>query len=105
MANIVNQVGHVAYGKVDSTGSAISVITGFKPSVVFLYNTGGLVKAEWFNGMGDGKALKQVTAGTISFISSNGITPSENGFSIGADSDINPGGGDAGEDIYYLAIG
>jgi hypothetical protein len=99
---IVNQVGHVAYGKVDSTGAAISVTTGFKPSVVLLYNVGGLVNAEWFDGMGDGKALKQVTAGTISFISSGGITLSENGFSIGTDSDINPAGG---EDIYYLAIG
>ncbi len=102
MANIVNQVGHVAYGKVDSTGSAISVTTGFKPSVVLLYNTEGLVKAEWFDGMGDGKALKQVTAGTISLISTGGITPTTNGFSIGTNSDINPSGG---EDIYYLAIG
>jgi len=101
VANIANQVGHIAYGMVDSTGAAISITTGFKPKVVMLRNVGGNCTMDWFDGMGDGYGQK-VSAGTISTVISGGVTPADNGFVIGTDADINPGGG---EDIYFVAMG
>lgn len=94
-------VSRVVTGSVTGTGSAINVDTvGFSPSYVKLLNVGGLVKAEWTKEMADASALKQVTAGTISLITSNGVTPRSAGFTIGADADINA----SGELIRFVAF-
>jgi hypothetical protein len=44
--------------------------------------------------------FKGITAGTKTFISSNGITLNDFGFTIGADTDVNV----SGEAIHYIAI-
>lgn len=72
---------------------------GFRPRAVKLINRDGLCKLDWSEGMADGSGMKQVTAGTLSFITVNGITPLSDGFRLGADTDINV----AGELIYYEA--
>ena len=89
-------------GSVTGTGSAINVRTiGFRPKTVKLINTGGLVKAEWISPMPDAAAFKTLNHDTAqgAYITSDGITPLSNGFTIGADSDINA----SGEAIFYVA--
>lgn len=65
---------------------------GFRPKYVRLLNIGGLATAEWVKGMADASALKEITAGTKSLITSNGITPLADGFTLGADTDLNVSG-------------
>jgi len=74
---------------------------GFKPKLVRIVNvaSGGKCRFEWFRGMADDSAIKTVTNGTISVVTSNGITPRTNGFAFGADSDMNV----TGELCYYEA--
>jgi hypothetical protein len=80
----------VQAGSFKGTGSSISIRTvGFRPTQVKLFNVSGLCTAEWSESMADASAVKTITAGTISFITSGGITPLSDGFSIGADTDIN----------------
>jgi len=43
---------------------------------------------EWIQGMADASAYKTVTDGTNSIITTLGITPTENGFTIGLDLDV-----------------
>jgi len=83
-------VRRVYRGAFEGTGADLDVKTvGFRPKHVTLLNVTGLVRAEWNESMADDTAVKTVTDGTISVISSNGITPLANGFSVGADTDIN----------------
>lgn len=88
-------------GSVTGTGSALSVKTiGFRPRRVELINTDGLAVGVWFDSMADGSMLKEITAGTKSFVTGgNGITPLANGFTLGADADMNV----SGEVIHYVA--
>lgn len=82
-------------GKVVGTGSALNVTKlGFRPRVVKLYNTGGLVSAVWNSSMPDASAWKELNHASAqrAYITSDGITPLANGFTIGADSDINVDG-------------
>ncbi len=80
----------VACGSVAGTGADLNVDSvGFKPRTVKLYNVTGLVTAEWTETMADDSAVKRVTAGDMTFVTSNGITPRSAGFAIGADTDIN----------------
>lgn len=97
----------IAIGTVEGTGSAINIQCGFQPKAVLLFNIDGLAKLEWTENMGAGKGLKTVTAGTVSFIASNGITKyagtaagDKEGFTIGADTDVNV----SAETIEYVAI-
>lgn len=90
-------------GAVDGTGSAIDLTTlGFRPRVVRLFNKDGLVSAYWNKAMPDASAWKELNHATVqrAFVTSDGITPLANGFTIGADSDINA----SGELIYYEAV-
>jgi len=77
-------------GTITGTGAALSVPVGFVPARVDVFNiaTGG--RLEWNNEMPNASAIKTVTAGTQTYITSNGITPVEvssvaQGFIIGAD--------------------
>jgi len=95
-------VARVMVGKVTGTGSAISVRTiGFRPKYVKLMNVTGLVVAEWTKEMADASALKQLNHDTaqLALITSDGVTPLSDGFTIGADSDINA----SAEVIHYVA--
>lgn len=80
-------------GSVLGTGASLDVRTvGFRPRHVRLLNQTGLCVAEWMDDMPDASAMKWVTAGTMSYISSNGITPLSDGFRLGADTDLNVDG-------------
>lgn len=84
-------------GAVRSTNAALPVVCGFRPRSVKLFLASG-AEAFWNDQMDDGSAFKRVTGGTGSFITSDGITPADDGFSIGADGDINP----SSESIIYF---
>jgi hypothetical protein len=79
----------IKHGSVVSTNAALAVICGFKPKSVKLFLADG-ASAFWNEDMADASAFKRLTAGTGSLVTSNGITPTEKGFSIGADANINP---------------
>lgn len=85
-------VNRIVVGAVIATGSAMNIDTvGFRPKLVRVVNVGatGLSRLEWFKGMADAAAAKTVTNGTISVISSDGITPRAKGFTLGADANVN----------------
>ena len=86
-----NGVKNFASGRylTDATAAAITVTTGFKPRYVKVVNNTSRDGVEWFEGMTDAHGFKTVAAGTRSAITSNGITPSERGFIIGLDTDVN----------------
>lgn len=88
-------------GAVIGTGAALPVRTvGYRPRRVTLINENGLAVAEWTDTMPDGSMLKEITAGTKSFVTGgNGITPLSDGFSLGADADMNV----SGEKIHWVA--
>ena len=88
-------------GAVTGTGASLNVTSvGFRPRRVTLFNSGGLATSEWTDSMADASALKRVTAGTLTFPLTLGITPLANGFTIGADTDINV----SGELIHWVAF-
>ena len=85
-------------GVVTGTGALLSVKTvGFQPQRVELHNLTSADEGTWVAGMADGDVLKRVAAGTGSIVNTNGVTPLADGFSLGADTDLNA----AGEDIAY----
>jgi hypothetical protein len=90
----------VVRGAFDGTGAQLDVRTvGFRPRAVKLLNSEGLCTLNWHSPMPDASGYKTITAGTESFITSNGITPLSDGFRLGADADLNV----AGELVYYEA--
>ena len=95
-------VTRIKTGTQNGTGAAISVVCGFRPRYVKVVNvaTGGLCSIEHIDTMAAASGFKGVTAGTKTFISSNGITLNDFGFTIGADADVNV----SGEAIHYIAI-
>lgn len=91
----------VIRGSVVGTGSAIDVRTvGFRPRSVKLENVGGNVSARWQHTMADASAALEITDGTKSLITADGITPLSDGFTIGADANINA----ATELIHWEAV-
>lgn len=91
-------------GSVVGTGAAIDVKTvGFRALSVKLMNTSGNCLAYWQHSMPDAAMQKIVDSGSgatdVSYVTSNGITPLSNGFTIGADTDLNA----AGETIHFEA--
>lgn len=94
----------IATGRYLDTGTvaAYTFTCGFKPRYVKVVNlaaTGG--ELEWFEGMADASAVKHVTAGDQTVITTLGITPTSNGFTLGLDLDINV----TSEQVSWLAIG
>ena len=90
----------VVRGSFVGTGSALNVRTvGFRPRTVKIHNLDGLAKAHWQDTMPDAAGWKVVTAGTQSYVTSNGITPLSDGFQLGADADLNV----AGEVVHWEA--
>jgi hypothetical protein len=64
--------------------------------------SGGLCTLEWNTAMPNASGFKTLPHDTaqFAFLTSNGITPLANGFTIGADTDLNV----SGELIYLEAI-
>jgi hypothetical protein len=111
------------HGVVTGTAANIDITLGSVPAWVKLFNIDGLVELDWTADMPDAYGMKKITDGTISYISSLGITPLGDdegltvsasdtttdgdtttltqirGFRIGADTDVNV----SGERIKYIA--
>lgn len=98
-ASVVN----VAAGRYLDTGTAaaFSLTTGFRPRYVKVINNTSGDQIEWFEGMTAAYGFKRVAAGTGSQVTSNGITVSATGFTIGLDTDINV----TNEQLSWIAIG
>lgn len=96
-------VTNTAVGRYIDTGTAaaITITTGFKPRYVKVQNNTSSDGMEWYEGMADASAQKQVAAGTRSLITSLGITVSDRGFVIGLDTDVNV----TSEQLSWIAIG
>lgn len=89
-------------GSVTGTGATLEVRKlGFRPRYVKVFNVSADNAAgEWLEGMADASAFKTITDGTVSVITTLGITPLSDGFSLGADTDLNVDG----ELIRYVAF-
>jgi hypothetical protein len=76
-------------GSFVSDGNARSVQTvDFRPTRVEIHNDQG-DSGLWMSEMADDSMHKRVAGGTGSIASSAGITPLANGFTLGADADLN----------------
>lgn len=93
----------IAYGKVTGTGANIDVNIGFKPRWVEIMNQTKISRFVWTADMANGYAFKRVTAGTMSVVTSLGITPLDDGttlgFRIGTEGQLNA----ASDVIHYIA--
>ena len=80
-------------GSVEGTGAAITISVGFVPTRVELFNIDGDCFGQWIDPMPAASVVKTVTSGAgttdISYATSNGVTTTADGFTIGADSDLN----------------
>jgi hypothetical protein len=82
--------GNLSTGRILDTGTvaAMAIVLGYKPRYVKVINNTSGDQMEWIQGMADASAFKKVAAGTTSLITSNGITPTANGFTLGLDTDV-----------------
>ncbi len=102
-----HHVQNTAIGRYKDTGTAaaFTITTGFKPRYVKIMNVDGLCMEEWYEGMADASAVKTVDSGAgttdVVKITSNGITVSANGFTVGLDTDINV----SSEQLSWIAMG
>jgi hypothetical protein len=88
-------------GSFIGSGSAFNVETvGFRPRFIQFFNVTGLTSGVWGEGMADGSMLKLINHASAQHIlvTSNGITPLYNGFTVGSDADLNT----ANEIVYFL---
>ena len=94
---------HRAVGSYIDTGTAAAfVITvGFQPRYVRVVNETSGDQIEWFEGMAAAEGFKRLANGTGAMVTSNGITVSATGFTIGLDTDINV----TSEQLSWLALG
>jgi hypothetical protein len=87
-------------GSYVGTGASLDIkVVGFRPKSVRLLNVGALAKGEWSESMADGAMMKEVTDGTTTFITAQGITPRADGFNVGTDAVANG----SGNVIHYIA--
>lgn len=85
----------------DATAAAFTITTGFTPRYVIVQNETSRDRLEWFEGMADAEAIKTVAAGTRTLITSLGITPAADGFTVGLDTDVNV----VDEQLSWVAFG
>lgn len=93
----------VATGRYLDTGTvaAYTFVLGFKPRYIRLVNLAATgARLEYFEGMADASAYKEVAAGDGAIITSNGITVSDTGFIFGLDTDANV----SSEQVSFVAI-
>jgi len=87
-------------GSFVGTGSSLDVkLPGFQPKYVKLRTS--VIELEWWEGMPAASGLKSVNHDStqLSLVTSNGITPLADGFTIGTDS-VNG----SGTVCYFLAL-
>ena len=98
-------VARMATGRYLDTGTVAAYTfsdLGFKPRYVKVQNlaaTGAML--EWYEGMADASAVKKVTAGDMTVITTLGITVTSRGFTFGLDTDANV----TSEKVSWLALG
>ena len=83
------------------TVAAFTLTIGFKPKYVHIWNETSGDEEEWNENMADAEGFKRVAAGTGALVTSNGITPTTHGFTVGLDTDIVV----TSEQLSWLAIG
>ena len=91
----------VEHGFFTGTGAVLKVTSriGFKPRKIELPNiSADPAFGVWYEGMPDDSVIKQ-KAGTTTNATTNGITPEDDGFTIGTDADLNVDG----EQVAYTA--
>lgn len=93
----------LATGRYLDTGTvaAYTFTLGFKPRYVKVVNNTSGDQMEWFEGMTNAHAHKRIAAGTGAAITSNGITVSASGFTLGLDTDVNV----TSEQVSFIALG
>lgn len=92
-------VQNFASGTQDGTGAAINIEIGWQPDHMVVQNIEAtdFARLEWYKGMDAANAIKTVTS-TKSKITSLGLslyagsTSAQQGFTIGADTDVNVSG-------------
>ena len=85
-------------GQLVGTGSLMTVSKiGFKPRYVRIVNLDDPGSLEFFEGMASGRGFKHID-GTQTSISTGGITPTNTGFTLGTDADMNV----SGEQLSYV---
>lgn len=88
-------------GAFTGTGSEFDVEkVGFRPNVVELFNEDELCFMRWTETMGDAALAIQKDA-TTSKVTTAGITPIANGFTVGTNADLNT----SGELVHFVAYG
>ena len=92
-----NRIAHGRFLDDVAIAADVQFDIGFRPRYVRVANETGLAVLEWYEGMTDGRGLKQITAGTMTFVAASlGITPRGlpnttdviKGFTLGQDTDI-----------------
>jgi len=95
----------MATGRYLDTGTvaAYAFECGFKPRYVEVINLAATsCSFKWIEGMADASAWKIYSVTTEStLVTSNGITPSANGFTLGLDTDVNV----TSQQISWVALG
>ena len=96
-----------AAGAILDTGTvaAMKITLGWKPRYVRILNVTGLVVEEWVEGMSDANGFLGIDSGAgavdYSLITSNGITPADDGFTIGLNTDVLV----SSEQLHWVAFG
>ena len=70
------------------TVAAREFVLGFKPRYVKVVNETDRITEEWFEGMAAAEGILRIANGTATLITSNGITVSDRGFTLGLDTTI-----------------
>lgn len=92
---------HMKTGSFSGTGATLSVNVGFKPGVVILYNITDKGMMIWTADMPDAYSYRTTGSdGYELYRSSLGITPVADGFTLGADTEMNEGT----DTIHYIAF-
>jgi len=90
-------------GSFVGTGAAQDVPVGFRPRAVEIINRSGNCRADWCETMPVASMAKIVDSGAgatdLSFVTSGGVTPADDGFALGTDTDLNV----SGEVCYFKA--
>jgi len=77
-------ISHIDTGTV----AARKFVVGFRPRYVHIFNESERIEEEWFEGMADSEGLLRVANGTGTLITTNGIIPADDGFTLGLDTTI-----------------
>ncbi len=93
----------LATGRYLDTGTvaAYTFTCGFKPRYVKVVNLTDKNLMEWYEGMADASQLHEVANGTKTLVTSNGITVSATGFTLGLDTEVNV----QSKQVSWIALG